>query len=208
MSTTRVLPFQTFSAERADTTTAGAAPARELEQTGRAAAPSPTATATPRSGAAARALAVLRVLTGFTFLWAFLDKTFGLGFSTPTEGAWVNGGDPTAGYLSNTDGPFGGLFQSLAGLPWVSVLFMAGLLGIGVALMTGAGLRVAAVSGAAMYLLMYLAALPLVTNPVVDSHLTGAVIVIVLALTRAGDTWGLGRWWAGTPVVRRVPALR
>ena len=28
--------------------------------------------------AATRALAVLRVSTGFLFLWAFLDKTFGL----------------------------------------------------------------------------------------------------------------------------------
>ena len=31
---------------------------------------------------AARALAVLRIATGFVFLWAFLDKTFGLGYAT------------------------------------------------------------------------------------------------------------------------------
>ena len=31
---------------------------------------------------AAKALAVLRVSLGFAFLWAFLDKTFGLGYST------------------------------------------------------------------------------------------------------------------------------
>ena len=40
------------------------------------------------SVAARRALAVLRYATGFIFLWAFLDKTFGLGFSTPVERAW------------------------------------------------------------------------------------------------------------------------
>ena len=28
------------------------------------------------------ALASLRILTGFVFLWAFLDKTFGLGYAT------------------------------------------------------------------------------------------------------------------------------
>ena len=36
---------------------------------------------------ARRSLAVLRLATGFIFLWAFLDKTFGLGFSTPVERA-------------------------------------------------------------------------------------------------------------------------
>ena len=32
--------------------------------------------------AAARTLAALRITTGFVFLWAFFDKTFGLGYST------------------------------------------------------------------------------------------------------------------------------
>ncbi|HET9172689.1 MAG TPA: hypothetical protein VFN97_24905, partial [Actinospica sp.] len=30
------------------------------------------------------AIAVIRVGTGFVFLWAFLDKTFGLGYATPS----------------------------------------------------------------------------------------------------------------------------
>jgi thiosulfate dehydrogenase [quinone] large subunit len=33
--------------------------------------------------ARAYAFASLRLLTGFVFLWAFLDKTFGLGYATP-----------------------------------------------------------------------------------------------------------------------------
>lgn len=160
------------------------------------------------SSAARVTLAVLRIMFGFTFMWAFLDKTFGLGFSTPPENAWIRGGDPTAGYLSNTDGPFGEVFQSLAGQTWVSALFMAGMLGIGVALLTGAGMRIAGVTGALLYVFMYLAALPLTSNPVVDSHLTGAVVVVLLALAHAGDTWGLGRWWSRTSVVQRFPILR
>jgi thiosulfate dehydrogenase (quinone) large subunit len=32
--------------------------------------------------------------------------------------------------------------------------------------------------------------------------------VIVLALTLAGDTWGIGKTWAKTNIVRRFPALR
>ena len=35
-----------------------------------------------RGGAARRVLATLRMAMGFIFAWAFLDKLFGLGFST------------------------------------------------------------------------------------------------------------------------------
>jgi hypothetical protein len=48
---------------------------------------------------AAKFLAVFRVVLGFEFLWAFLDKTFGLGYATPAERAWINGGSPTKGFL-------------------------------------------------------------------------------------------------------------
>lgn len=153
-------------------------------------------------------LAAARIAIGWVFLWAFLDKTFGLGFATPAERAWVNGGDPTFGYLSNADGTFGSFFQGLAGQAWVTWLFMLGLLGIGLALIGGIGMRIAAVAGALMYGLMYLASLPLENNPVVDDHLTGAVIVVLLALAYAGDTWGLGNWWKQTALVKRFPWLR
>ena len=52
-----------------------------------------------------RTLAVLRLATGFIFLWAFLDKTFGLGFSTPAERAWLNGGTPAQGFLNSPASP-------------------------------------------------------------------------------------------------------
>jgi thiosulfate dehydrogenase [quinone] large subunit len=44
---------------------------------------------------AAKFLAVFRVVLGFAFLWAFLDKTFGFGYATPSAKAWINGGSPT-----------------------------------------------------------------------------------------------------------------
>ena len=69
---------------------------------------------------------------------------------------------------------------------------MVGLLGIGLALILGIGMRVAAVSGAVLYVLMWTAALPMTTNPILDDHITGAMTLIVLALTAAGTTWGLG----------------
>jgi thiosulfate dehydrogenase (quinone) large subunit len=68
------------------------------------------------TGTAAKALAVLRISTGFVFLWAFLDKTFGLGYATPSARSWINGGSPTRGFLSSVDvGPFQGAFHSIAG---------------------------------------------------------------------------------------------
>jgi len=39
---------------------------------------------------ARKVLAVSRVVIGFTFLWAFLDKLFGFGFATPSSRAWIN----------------------------------------------------------------------------------------------------------------------
>src|SRR5690242_5997576 len=94
---------------------------------------------------AARALAVLRISTGLVFLWAFLDKTFGFGYATPAERAWVNGGSPTKGFLSNVEaGPLQGFFRDIAGAPWADWAFMLGLLGIGLALVLGIGLRIAA----------------------------------------------------------------
>src|SRR5690606_6862690 len=45
-------------------------------------------------------LAAARIAIGWVFLWAFLDKTFGLGFATAREDAWINGGSPTFGFLN------------------------------------------------------------------------------------------------------------
>lgn len=154
-----------------------------------------------RSSLARGALAFLRIVLGWIFFWAFLDKLFGLGYSTPGERAWINGGSPTHGFLSNASGAFGGMFQSMAGasgfLDW---FFMLGLLGIGLAMLLGAGVKIAAVSGTILVFLMYLASFPLgqegQTNPITTSHWLEAAGLIVVAATRAGDTLGLGRWWS------------
>ena len=180
-----------------------------------------------RSVGFARALATLRIAFGITFLWAFLDKTFALGFGTGAQfaedgsragidvmaqdAAWLNGGSPTEGFLTfgvPIDNPFHGFFTSLAGQAWVDWLFMAGLLGIGVTLLLGVGMRIGAAAGALMYAFMYAAVLPLENNPVVDDHLVGVIVMVVLGLSAAGSTWGLGRWWKRTAIVQKFPVLR
>jgi thiosulfate dehydrogenase [quinone] large subunit len=74
------------------------------------------------------------------FQWAFADKLFGLDHATPAARAWINGGSPSSGFLEGVDGPFASAFNPIAGAP-ADWLFMAGLLGIGVALMLGVGMR-------------------------------------------------------------------
>lgn len=161
---------------------------------------------------ARRALAVTRLATGFIFLWAFVDKTFGLGYATPSERSWLNGGTPSQGFLNGDAvvGPFKGFFQGIAS-PATDVLFMLGMLGVGVAVMLGIGLRVAAWSGSLIMVMMWAAEWPLVsgsTNPLVDYHLIYALALIVVAACLAGDTWGLGRWWRELPIVRAQRWLR
>lgn len=178
--------------------------------------------ASPTGAAAAtrRVLAALRIGFGLTFLWAFFDKLLALGFHTgydPTgatldrfgPAAWVNGGSPTEGFLKfGADGPLQGFYNSIGGTVWADTGFMLGLLAIGLALTLGVGMRLAAVAGATMYVLMWTVVLPPENNPVIDDHLLGALSVVVLALLNAGNTWGLGRRWSGTKVVQEHPVLR
>jgi len=147
-------------------------------------------------------MAGLRIVVGWVFLWAFLDKLFGLGYATPEARAWLNGGSPTKGFLSSATGPFAGFYHDLAGTGVANWLFMLGLAGIGTAFLLGIGTRIAAVSGAVMYLMMWTVVLPPVNNPVVDDHIIGAFVVAALAMFAAGDTLGLGRWWKRQPVVQ------
>lgn len=158
---------------------------------------------------AERLWAILRMALGWLFMWAFLDKMFGFGFATEPEAAWVNSGSPTSGFLEfGTSGPLAGFYQGMAGQAWVDWVFMLGLAGIGIALMLGIGMRVAAASGALLLVMMYSATLPLVNNPFMDDHLIYAVTMIALAASHAGDIWGFGKRWATTPLVQRFGFLK
>ncbi|GEM_PF-264412 len=154
------------------------------------------------------AWALLRVAMGLIFLWVFADRLAGLGRPVAASQAWLNGGSPTRGYLSAADGPFAELFHAMAGRPYADWLFMIGMAGVGVALLLGIGLRLAAGCGAALMALIYLAGLPVEGNPFLDQHIVYALVLIALALSHAGDTLGLGAWWSRTRLVRALPVLR
>lgn len=152
-------------------------------------------------------LAGIRIALGTIFLWAFLDKLFGLGYATTSAKSWLNGGNPTQGFLDSANGPFSSFYHSIAGTGPANVLFMSALLAIGLALILGIGMRLAALGGAVLTVMMWAAVLPPASNPVLDDHLIYAAILIVLALLDAGNTLGLGRTWTATPLVRRNPWL-
>jgi thiosulfate dehydrogenase (quinone) large subunit len=170
------------------------------------------------SSAGRKVLAVTRLATGFIFLWAFLDKAFGLHYATGATVAgsapslsWINGGTPSQGFMAHAAiGPFKGVFASMAsvGTDW---LFMLAMLGVGVAVMLGIGLRVSAVAGSLVMAMMWIAEWPLIqgsSNPLVDYHVIYALSLILCAVLLAGDTWGLGRRWARLPIVQRFGWLR
>ena len=111
------------------------------------------------------------------------------------------------------------MFHSMAGNVIVDWTFMLALLGIGVALMLGIGLRIAAIAGVVLMGFMWVAEWPLSkttsagepsgsTNPFVDYHVIYALIMVLMAtVDQAGSTWGLGDRWRRIPVVQRHPVL-
>jgi thiosulfate dehydrogenase (quinone) large subunit len=165
------------------------------------------------------ALALARISLGFVFLWAFFDKFFGLGFSTCRDrvtdvassgcsDAWVQGGSPTAGFLENaTKGPFADFYQSLAGNGLVDYLFMAGLLGIGVGLVLGIGVRLATVAGSVLLLMMLSAALWPENNPLVDDHIVYVFLLLAVNMANSQQKWGMRDWWVKQKFVKQFPVL-
>jgi thiosulfate dehydrogenase [quinone] large subunit len=163
---------------------------------------------------------VTRILLGFTFLWAFLDKTFGLGFAT-TDG-WMFGtgkGNPTAGFLkfgANPNGPLHDFYANLApsspSAP-INWLFMLALLGAGVGLVLGIGMRISCIGASILLLSMWLAVAPWAkyedkggstvasNNPLLDEHIIYSATLMLLMFVLAGRYWGLGRMWE-----KRVPS--
>ncbi len=163
--------------------------------------------------------ALSRIMLGFTFLWAFFDKLLGLGFSTcrnnktdvityMCEKTWINGASPTEGFLKfGTKGPLSDVFQAMAGNPLVDILFMTGLLLIGLALIFGIGMRIATISGAILLMLMWLATLFPENNPFVDEHVIYSLVLLGLFYSNDHQVWGFRKWWIKQTIVKQFPIL-
>jgi thiosulfate dehydrogenase [quinone] large subunit len=166
------------------------------------------------------ALGALRIVVGWTFLWAFADKLLALGYATGRDAetgavdrfgdaAWIHGGSPTFGFLNfGADGPFADFYHSIAGDTWADWAFMLGLLSIGVAFTFGIFTRLGTIAGVAMYLMMFTVVLPPENNPIFDDHILGAAAILVLGLYSAGRYLGLGQWWEKLDIVQQYPILK
>ena len=144
-------------------------------------------------------IGILRVLMGWMFLWAFVDKLLGLGFATCRDtvtqtvtymcsSAWLKGGSPTTGFLKfAVKGPFTDYFHSLIGNPMIDWLFMIGLVSIGLTLLFGVLVRLGSLAGVIMMLLMYAAGSIWPTNnPFLDDHIIYAVLLIGISQNYPG----------------------
>jgi uncharacterized membrane protein YphA (DoxX/SURF4 family) len=119
----------------------------------------------------------------------------------------VNPGWSAAGYLQNSKGFLSGFFQSLAEspelLPWIDFLNIAGLTIIGFLIFTGIFARRAAIAGALLVGLYYLAQPPWAATDVgyaseghyliVDKNLVEIIALIVIANIPRNWYFGLGQ---------------
>jgi thiosulfate dehydrogenase [quinone] large subunit len=174
---------------------------------------------TPRHKAYRYMLALTRISLGWIFLWAFLDKTFALGMETGNsaetgldrfgDAAWIHGGSPTEGFLTfGATGPFKGFYNDIAGAPLTEWLFMLALVSVGTALILGITMRIAAAAGALLLVMMWTVVLRPENNPFMDDHLIYAMVLVILALTAAGRTFGLGTRWERLSIVQRYGFLK
>jgi thiosulfate dehydrogenase [quinone] large subunit len=110
-----------------------------------------------------------------------------------------------AGFLSGAK-TFPAFFELMASPPFLTIINLvipwAHLL-IGLALILGIGMRLAAIAGAGLMILYYLPRLdgfmvgP--TNFIVEYHLVYAALIVYLAAVQAGRVFGLEGWLANRP---------
>ena len=153
-------------------------------------------------------LATLRIVIGFMFLWAFIDKLFGFGFATPLGQGWLAGVSPTTGFLAQaTYGPFVNWFHALSGSGLVDWLFMLGLLFVGTSYITGAALRPASLAGMLMMTLKFLSLFPPKTNPFLDEHVLFFLLFLAYSTGELGHPTSFDEWWRTTALVKAIPFL-
>ena len=166
-------------------------------------------------------LGILRIAMGFTFLWPFLDKMFGLGFATTPENAWIAGASPTKGFLQfygvNQNSPFAFIFADGLGSIYqlVDIIYMGMLLFAGLGLMTGILTRLSSISTIIFMASIYLAEWiinptvgTMVFNPLIDEHIIYILILGLFLVVPVGNYLGLGKKWSELSLVQKFPILK
>ena len=152
------------------------------------------------------ARALLRIVLGYVFLWAFVDKLFGLTYSTCSglgrgcAQAWIHGGSPTAGFLGHAaTGPLAGFYHHLAGQMWVDWAFMLGLAFVGIGLVFGTWIKSASAAGIVMLALMWSSLLWPTATPGVDEHIIYILVLLGFLLSNSPPKWAVKLRWLNLP---------
>ena len=177
---------------------------------------------------------LLRLAMGWVFLWAFLDRFFGLGFGTcritarvandPSQvggidylcdASFLQGGSAIHGFLttrtarSATGDWFSWMAPDNAATQNIwDLIFMFALLGAAVTLLLGILVRLGAIGAVILLVLIHLAGSVWPTgDPFLTYQLVYAVVLVGIAVADAGRFLGFGRWWTSLPLIERAPML-
>ncbi|MFW9779254.1 MAG: hypothetical protein ACFFE8_10405 [Candidatus Heimdallarchaeota archaeon] len=162
-------------------------------------------------------IGLTRIAMGILFLWPFLDKLVGLGFTTAPENSFLAGTSPTNGFLNfatNEAGPFAFFFKDILGNMYqiIDLVYMAMLLVVGVGLILGILTRVGGLSGAIFMAAIILAEWPILQagahNPLIEEHWIYMFILLFLAAIPSGNYLGLGKRWSELSFVEKFPILK
>jgi thiosulfate dehydrogenase (quinone) large subunit len=164
--------------------------------------------------ARARGIFVLRIILGWGFLFAGMDKVLQLtgkpfsaaGFlSHATGGTWPGAAADTV--VNPTHGLWVGIAGNAGAVGLINFLVQFGEIAIGLALILGIATRFAGIMGAIMTGLFYVASWDF-GNGIVNEQLLFAVLAGYLAYVSAGRYWGLDAVLAEkTAVLRRTPVF-
>ena len=171
------------------------------------------------SRARERGLFVLRVVLGFGFLYAGLEKWLNFAGEDKPWSAFGFLKFATGGTIPNMAGltepmthtPTQGLWTSLAANPTflgvVDFLVVFGEIAIGLALILGVATRLAGALGAVMMLLFWIAAWDFQYG-IVNQQFVYMILSAFLAYASAGRVIGLDGALEKSALARRTPALR
>ena len=159
----------------------------------------------------------LRVVSGFYFLWAGLDKLFTfIGGAEPFSAAgfltFGTAGTTSAavadGTIVNPTAPFwADLASNTAFLSTIDVLVPVGQILIGTALILGFATRFSAVMGFVMMAFITTASWDFAHGWLNSSSFLG-IVALILGIIRAGEVYGVDALIDDQPIVKRTPVLR
>ena len=160
-----------------------------------------------------RGIFLLRVILGYGFFFAGIDKLFALGGAPFTAAGFLKfatGGSWPGVDAKTIVNPTHGFWVSLGGsnlIPLINFLVVFGEIAIGACLILGLATRFSGIMGAILTGLFYVASWSF-ANGLVNEQLMYAVGSLFLAYVGAGAYYGLDALLEKSALVARAPVLR